>query len=122
MYVPLLRQPAFVSRDNGPVYLPTGFVNQVELGDAVANATKALDSREVRDVRFSLGSDAGGEPAIFFGILLTPYASNHSRLAHVTGKITTALFDRLQPYNRWGLQSYFNFTSDPAHFNDSGWM
>ena len=36
------------------MYVPTGFVNQAELGDAVAQAAKALDSREVRDVRCTL--------------------------------------------------------------------
>jgi len=58
------------------VHVPTGFVNQAELRDAVAQAAKALDSREVRDVRFTLGSDSDGEPSIFFGILLTPYGSH----------------------------------------------
>jgi hypothetical protein len=104
------------------VYAPTGFVNQTQLRDAVAQAAETLDSREVKDVRFTLGSDADGEPSIFFGILLTPYSSHKSRLADVTGRVTTALFDRLQPYNHWGLQSYFNFTSDEAHFRDPGWM
>jgi len=104
------------------VKVPTGFVSQAELRDAVAQAAKALDSREVRDVRFTLGSDASGEPSIFFGILLTLYASHQSRLADVTGRVTTALFDQLQPYNHWGLQPYFNFTSDQAHFRNPGWM
>ena len=90
--------------------------------DAVAQAKAALDPREVLDVRFTLGSDSSGEPSIFFGILLTPYASHQSRLAGVTGRVATVLFDQLQPYNRWGLQPYFNFTSDPAHFRNPGWM
>lgn len=102
--------------------VPTGFVNQAELQDAVTLAAKGLNPREVRDVRFTLGSDSSGEPSIFFGILLTPYASDQSRLADVTGRVATALFDQLQPYNHWGLQPYFNFTSDQAHFRDPGWM
>jgi hypothetical protein len=104
------------------VHAPPGFVNQTELEDAVAQAAQALDSREVRDVRFTLGSDSSGEPSIFFGILLTPYASQGSRLPEVTGRVSTALFDRLQPYNHWGLQAYFNFTSDQKHFRNPGWM
>jgi len=104
------------------VYVPTGFVNQAELVDAVAKAAKSLDPREVRDVRFTLGSDSSGEPSIFFGILLTPYASHQSRLADVTGRVATALVDQLQPYNQWGLQPYFNFTSEQAHFRNPGWM
>ena len=103
-------------------HVPAGFVNQAQLEEAVAQAAEALDSREVRDVRFSLGADPDGEPSIFIGILLTPHASQASRLAKVTGKVRTALFDRLQPYNRWGLQPYFNFTSDRTHFRTPGWM
>jgi len=102
------------------VYVPTGFVDRAQLIDAVANAAKTLDSGEVRDVRFTIGEDANGEPSIFFGILLTTYASNSSRLADVTGRVSTTLFDRLQPYNRWGLQPYFNFTSDLAHSGIQG--
>ena len=104
------------------MHVPTGFVNQAALSDAVAQAAQALDPREVRDIRFTLGSDSSGEPSIFFGILLTPYASHQSRLADVTGRVATALFDQLQPYNQWGLQPYFNFTSDQAHFRNPGWM
>ena len=104
------------------MYVPIGLVNQTQLSDAVAEAAKALDSREVRDVRFTLGADSSGEPSIFFGILLTPHASQQSRLADVTGRVATVLFDQLQPYNRWGLQPYFNFTSDQAHFRNPGWM
>jgi hypothetical protein len=110
------------SRDDKRVaYVPTGFVNQTQLGDAVSEAVKVLNPREVADVRFTLGSDASGEPSIFFVILLTPQASRASRLGDVTGRVGTALFDQLQPYNRWGLQSYFNFTSDRAHFQDPDW-
>ena len=102
-----------------------GFVNQSQLRDAVAKAAKMLDSREVRDVQFTLGTDTGGEPSIFFGILLTPHASHESRLADVTGRVTTVLFDQLQPYNHynhWGLQPYFNFTSDQALYRNPDWM
>ena len=88
----------------------------------MSEAAKLLDAREVRQVRFTLGPDADGEPSIFFGILLTPYATHPSRFANVTGRVTTTLFDELQPFNRWGLQPYFNFTSDPAHFKNPGWM
>lgn len=104
------------------MYVPTGFVNQAQLGEAVSEAAKLLDAREVRDVRFTLGADADGEPSIFFAILLTRYATHASRFANVTGRVTTTLFDELQPFNRWGLQAYFNFTADLAHFKNPGWM
>jgi hypothetical protein len=104
------------------VKAPTGFVNQAQLGEAVSDAAKLLAAREVSNVRFTLGPDADGEPSIFFGILLTPYAIRTSRFADVTGRVATTLFDQLQPFNRWGLQPYFNFTSDLSHFKTPGWM
>jgi hypothetical protein len=104
------------------VRVRSGFVNQAQLDEAVSEAVKQLNVREVRDVRFTLGSDADGEPSMFFAVLLTPYATHASRFADVTGRVTATLFDELQPFNRWGLQPYFNFTSDPAHFKNPGWM
>jgi hypothetical protein len=46
------------TRDNEFVYVPTGLVNQTQLGEAVSEAAKLLDAREVRHVRFTLGPDA----------------------------------------------------------------
>ncbi len=104
------------------MYARTGVVNQAQLEEAVTEAVKLLDTREVRDDRFTLGPDQDGEPSIFFGILVTPYATHASRFAAVTGRVTTTLFDRLQPFNQSGPQSYFNFTSTLAHFKNPGWM
>lgn len=102
--------------------VPTGFIHQAQLNEAVLEAAKALDAKEVRHVKFTIGSNANGEPSIFFGILLTAYAVHESRFADVTGRVASTLFDQLQPYNRWGLQPYFNFTSDYSHFRNPGWM
>ena len=110
-------------RDNGDMpTISSGFVHQAQLGDEVAQAAKSLASLDVRDVQFRLGTDSSGERAIFFGILLTPYGSQESRLAEGTGRVAATLFDKLQPYNRWGLQSYFNFTNDRAHYGENEWI
>ena len=109
--------------DNKAVpYIRTGFVEQAQLAEAVAEAAKILDPLDVRDVSFRLGEDHDGEPSIFFGILLSRSASTAPRIGEVTSRISTALFDRLQPYNRWGLLPYFNYTSTPAHFKNPGWL
>jgi hypothetical protein len=104
------------------VYVPTGFVDQAQLDEAVVEAARMLDAREVRHVRTTIGSNSNGEPSIFFAILLTSYAVHPSRFAGVTERISTTLFDQLQPYNRWGLLPYFNFTSDPSHFRNPRFM
>ena len=108
--------------DNEIVYLPTGLVHQAQLSEAVTQAKNTLDPKEVRDVRFTVGRDEDGEPAIFFEILLTLPASQPSRIGEVTGRVATTLFDQLQPYNNWGLQPYFNFTSDPVNFKNPAWI
>lgn len=108
--------------DNEIVYVPTGYVNQSQLADAVTKATQSLDPREVRDVRFTIGSDAQGQPSIFFAILLTAHAVQKSRFADVTGRVAGHLFDEIQSFNRWGLQPYFNFTDARSHFKNPGWM
>ena len=108
--------------DNEIVYLPTGLVHQAQLSEAVTQAKNTLDPKEVRDVRFTVGRDEDGEPAIFFEILLTLPASEPSRIGDVTGRVATILFDQLQPYNNWGLQPYFNFTSNPVNFRNPAWI
>lgn len=102
--------------------VPTGFINQAELNEAVVNAAGLLDPREVLDVHFTLGSDASGEASIFFGVLLSAYGSQDSRLGRVTAKVAKLLAEQLEPYNQWGLQPYFNFTADPSHFRKPGWV
>lgn len=109
-------------RDNDSVHAPAGHINQSQLSGAVTEAAQSLDPREVRDVRFTIGTDAHGQPAIFFAILLTPYAVHKSRFAEVTGRIAGRLFDDVQPFNQWGLQPYFNFTDSSSHFKNPGWM
>ena len=102
--------------------MPTGYINQSQLSETVTQAAQSLDPREVRDVRFTIGSDAHGQPSIFFAILLTSYAVHKSRFADVTGRVAGLLFDKIQPFNRWGLQPYFNFTDALSHFKNPGWM
>ena len=99
-----------------------GVVDQALLAEAIAEAAKRLDPRDVSDVRFRLGEDHDGDPSIFFGILLSPRASGSSRIGKATGRISTALFEQLQPYNRWGLLPYFSYTADRDFFLSSGWM
>jgi len=104
------------------VVVPTGYINQSQLADAVTEAVQSLNSREVRDVRFTIGANAHGQPSMFFAILLTAYAVHKSRFADVTGRVAEHLVDKIQPFNRWGLQPYFNFTDAVSHFKNPGWM
>jgi hypothetical protein len=90
--------------------VPTGFVHQTQLANEIAKAIRKLGKDAVR-VNFSLGADSTGEPSIFFRIVLTDAASREDKLAEVTGRMATILFDEIRPQENWGLLPYFTFRS-----------
>lgn len=102
--------------------VPTGFVHQTQLANEIAKAIRKLGKGAVR-VNFSLGEDSTGEPSIFFRIVLTDAASREDKLAEVTGRMTTILFDELRPQENWGLFPYFAFRSksEQEKRNDPEW-
>lgn len=102
--------------------VPTGFVHQAQLASEIAKARRKLGKEAVR-VNYSLGMDSTGEPSIFFRIVLTDAASREEKLADVTGRIATILFDEIRPYENWGLLPYFSFRSktEQAKRNDPEW-
>ena len=65
---------------------------------------------EVVGIRYSVGDDFAGDPAIFFRVLLTDTASRHEALADVTDRIRETLWDDLQ-FNESDYFPYFNFRS-----------
>jgi hypothetical protein len=104
------------------VYVPTGFVNQTQLANAVDQAAKKLGP-EVLRVRHSVGTDTSGEPAIFFRIILADSSVHENTLADVTGNVSTILFEELRPYENWGLVPYFTFRSNSEQIlrSDPDW-
>jgi hypothetical protein len=102
--------------------VPTGIVHQTQLADEIAKAIRKLGKEAVR-VSYSMGTDSTGEPSIFFRIVLTDTASREDRLADVTGRIATILFDEIRPHENWGLLPYFSFRSksEQEERNDPEW-
>jgi len=102
--------------------VPTGFVHQTQLANEIAKAIRKLGKEAVR-VNYSLGTDSTGEPSIFFRIVLTDAASRAEKLAEVTGRIATTLFDEIRPYESWNLLPYFSFRSrsEQEKRNDPEW-
>lgn len=88
--------------------IPTGFVSRDQLEDAVSRATHKLGNEVVR-VRYNVGTDSGGDPAIYFRIVLPDSAIAEGTLADLTGRIADTLSDEVHPYENWGLIPYFNF-------------
>jgi hypothetical protein len=91
--------------------IPAGFVHQGQLDRELQHAVTKLSSKEVVRVRYSIGLDSTGDPAIFFRIVLTDSASKPGALADVTNRVSGTLFDELRPHENWGLIAYFNFRS-----------
>jgi hypothetical protein len=102
--------------------VPTGFAHQSQLDNEIAKALRKLGKETVR-VNYSLGTDSTGEPSIFFRIVLTDAASNEDKLAEVTGRIATLIFDEIRPHENWGLLPYFSFRgkSELEKRNDPEW-
>jgi hypothetical protein len=102
--------------------VPTGLVHQTQLANEIAKAIRKLGKEIVR-VNYSLGTDSTGEPSIFFRIVLTDAASREDKLAEVTSRVATILFDEIRPHESWGLLPYFSFRSksEQEKRNDPEW-
>lgn len=105
------------------MYVPAGFVNQAQLAQGVKTAIQSLNPQEVVHVAYSIGHDSTDDPAIFFRIVLTDAASREDRLADVTGRVASTLFDSIRPVENWGLTPYFSFRSfsEQRMRNDPEW-
>jgi hypothetical protein len=68
----------------------------------VSRATHKLGNEVVR-VRYNVGTDSGGDPAIYFRIVLPDSAIAEGTLADLTGRIADTLSDEVHPYENWGL-------------------
>lgn len=105
------------------VHVPTGYVNQAQLGVLIAQAAQHFGP-EVVHVAYSLGPDSTGEPSLFFRILLSDAYVREDTIADLTGRISTALFDAVRPIENWGLRPYFNFRSksEQDRRHDPDWI
>jgi hypothetical protein len=110
-------------RDNIIVQVPTGYVNQAQLGEIIAHAAQHLGP-EVVHVAYSLGPDSTDEPSLFFRIVLADAYIREDTITDLTGRITAALFDAVRPLENWGLRPYFNFRSKSEQDRrpDPKWM
>jgi hypothetical protein len=79
------------------------------LDQQVQDTARSFPGDVVR-IRYSIGHDWNGDPAIFFRILLSDNASRAEVLADVTGRISGKLFDNLQLGDS-DYTPYFNFRS-----------
>jgi hypothetical protein len=71
----------------------------------------------------SIGPDSIDDPAMFFRIVLSDAASREGRLADVTGRVASTLFNAIRPIENWGSTPYFSFRSflEQRIRNDPEW-
>ena len=63
-------------------------------------------------MKYNTGTDTGGDPAIYFRIVLTDAAARREILGDSAHHIKSFLIDQLYPYSRWGLIPYLTFRSE----------
>jgi hypothetical protein len=97
-------------RDNEVVRIARAFVQQTRLEEAI-NAVKPTLGPDVVSLRYDLGEDWSGDPAIFFKIVLSDGASQRDRLYDATYQIENAIMQRLEPLEEWGVLPYFSYRS-----------
>lgn len=102
--------PRVIPRDNGIVYIPRGVAQQEQLAAAIADVERLLGPDVVR-LRYTIGSNWSGEPAIFFRVLLSDEASKRDRLHAVASRIQGLIQEHVDPLNSWDLMPYYNFRS-----------
>jgi hypothetical protein len=104
------------------VNIARAFVQQAQLDEAVGNLKPALGS-DVVTLRYTLGQDWSGEPAIFFRVVLSERASQRDQLWRSTSQIENTIMQRLQPLEEWGVLPYFSFRSmaEQAALQEEAW-
>lgn len=91
--------------------IPRASVREAEFASAVAEVERMLHPQVLR-IRYTLGNDWTGEPAVFFRIVLADASTTPDQLWNVTNRASTLLVQRVEPLEQWGVLPYFNFRSE----------
>jgi len=104
------------------VVVPKAFAQQGQFAAAVAEVEQQLQPRVVR-IRYTLGEDWTGDPAVFFRITLPDDAPRTDHLFGTADGISTAIEQRIEPLEQWGVLPYFRFRrqSEQARLNEPAW-
>jgi hypothetical protein len=109
------------TRDSEVVYVARAFAQQAQLDEAINDLKPALGPDVVR-LRYTLGQDWTGDPAIFFRIVLSDQASR-DQLHNATMQIQNAIVQRLERLEQWGVLPYFSYRSqaEQAALQEEAW-
>jgi hypothetical protein len=106
--------------DNEVVYIARAFVEQAQFRSAIARVQLPPQVVSVTPV---LGKDWGGEPSVFFKVIIADDAVPRSELLALTKSISHAIVHRIRPLEEWGVLPYFDFLtqSDAARIPEPSW-
>lgn len=101
---------------------PRAVLKEKQFAAKVAEVERQLKDRAVR-VRYSLGEDWSGEPAVFFRIVLPDRLAQRNVLLGTATAIRNSIEEYLQPAGRWGVHPYFDFRSESedAQLKEPAW-
>jgi len=85
--------------DNELVYIAKAFVQQPQFLSAIARVPLPP---QVVSVLPTLGNDWGGEPAVFFKVIIADNAVPRPDLLAFTKGITQAIIQQIRPLEEWG--------------------
>jgi hypothetical protein len=105
------------------VYIPTRYIDSTEVDKAVDEFLKTLGPEVVR-VRYNIGEDWMGDPALYFRVVLSDSVAHSPTAFHETARrIRRSIFDQLKSLENWDLFPYVNFRSnaEQVQLNDPKW-
>lgn len=100
--------------------MPARYVTDEEIAKEIDRVVQSLGPEVVR-VRYQFTHDTAGDPAIYFRVVLAPWAAKRETLGDVAGKIKDTFREELKPTENWGLYTYFRFRSSAEHSPEPEW-
>jgi hypothetical protein len=102
------------------MYLPSAAANTPRIDEAVSEVVRSL-ALDVAYIRYDVGWDLSGDPAIYFRVVLSDEAAE-KRLMNVADEVVRRLAERLD-FASMGLYPYHNFrsVSEQAVLREEAW-
>lgn len=96
------------------MHIPTRWIDSAEVDKAVGEFLKTLGPEVVR-VRYNIGEDWTGDPALYFRIVLAGGVSaDRKSFSDAAQRIRDTLFERLKPLEMWGPSPHASFRPNPT--------
>ena len=101
----------------------TGFINETEVAKAVDQVIANLGPEIVR-VRYNIGEDWSGDPALYFRVVLADSVAVDDKIfVDTADRVKATVWEQLQSLENWGLFPHFRFrsNSENTQLSDPKW-